>query len=322
MPSVTTKPARSSPRHRKTATAWAELNEAAVIGKGVGRNDLAAAAQKRAQAMEPTLSRLVVRMPRGEDTSSYDVKRDGEPVDVAQLGTAVAVDPGAHRIDVSAKGKVARSYAVRSSGAGVVEIVLDRLEDEPRAVAVIPPMKPAPIRLVAPEQLPSAEEKRGGTQRVLGIAVIGLGVVGIGTGAYFGGRALSQRAEGERACTTTPCPANANDANQRAKTSFATGITSIAAGTGAIALGTVIYLMAPSNGNASSSATPPRRTARITPEVSPTQVSMGVSGSFRINAMRPAISSLGDSPGSTSSRSTGKAMLCGRNTSRLDTKST
>ena len=134
-------------------------------------------------------------------------------------------------------------------------------------------------RFVATEPTPPIVENRGGTQRIIGLAVVGLGVVGLGTGAYFGGRALSQSAEGRNACPTTPCAPGANDANDRAKSSFAMSLTSISAGTGAIALGTVIYLMAPS---ASSRGAAPstRMTARIVPDVSPTQATVGVTGAF------------------------------------------
>ena len=117
----------------KTATAWNELNEAAALGKRVGRNDFAGAAQKRANAMEPLLSRIVVHVPKGED--EYQVKCDGERLDSKQWDTPLVVDPGEHRVDVSAKGKIARSYAVRLTGAGVTEILVDKLDDAPRPAA-------------------------------------------------------------------------------------------------------------------------------------------------------------------------------------------
>lgn len=262
----------------KTATAWSELNEAAALGKRVGRNDLASAAQKRATAMEPLLSRLVVRVPRGEDVD-YDVKCDGEAMDAKLVGTPIPVDPGEHRVEVSARGKTSRSYVVRLTGAGAVEIVVDKLEDAPRAAApVIAKPKPARIDLVTAPPAPG-EENRGGAQRTVGLVVVGLGVAGLGAGAYFGGRALSQSAEGRRACSTAPCPADANDANERAKSSFAMTVVSVAAGTGAIALGTIIYLMAPSAPTRGAAAST-RTTARITPEIGPTQASLGLSGAF------------------------------------------
>lgn len=262
----------------KTATAWGELNEAAALGKRVGRTDLAGAAQKRATAMEPQLAKVVVRVPQS-DNVAYDVKRDGETLPASDWGTAVPVDPGEHRVDVSAKGKVARSYVVRLAGAGTVEIVVDKLEDA-RAPVAMTKTTAAPVSLVAPPAEP-ASESRGGGQRVVGIALIGLGVVGLGAGAYFGGRALSESSEGKRTCPTTPCPAGATiDANDRAKASFNLSIISVSSGAGAIAIGTVVYLLAPSSTKETTAGKPPRATARLVPEASPTGLSMGVVGSF------------------------------------------
>ena len=265
----------------KSATAWNELNEAAALGKRVGRNDLAGAAQKRANAMEPLLSRVVVHVPKAED-AEYQVKCDGEPLDAKLWDTPIAVDPGEHHVDVSAKGKVARSYAVRLTGAGVTEILVDKLDDSPR---VATPAKPAPARArldstLVPEQ---PAESRGGAQRTIGLTLVGLGVVGLGTGAYFGGKALSESAEGRRACSLTPCPAQeqaaATDANDRAKSSMLVSIVTIGAGTGAIALGTIVYLVAPSS-PARGTAPSTRMTARFAPSVTPTQASVGVTGAF------------------------------------------
>ena len=263
----------------RTATAWNELNEAAALGRRVGRNDLAGAAQKRANAMEPLLSRIVVHVPKAEDTE-YQVKCDGEPLDAKLWDTPIAVDPGEHHVDVSAKGKVARSYAVRLTGAGVTEILVDKLDDSPRATAAA---KPARARLDAAPIPEQPIESRGGAQRTIGLTLVGLGVVGLGTGAYFGGRALGESAEGRRACSLTPCPAQeqaaATDANDRAKSSMLVSIVTIGAGTGAIALGTVVYLMAPSS-PPRGAAPSTRMTARFAPSVTPTQASVGVTGAF------------------------------------------
>lgn len=262
----------------KTATAWSELNEAAALGKRVGRNELASAAHKRAAAMEPLLSHVVVRVPHGED-AAYDVKCDGEPIHGKQIGAPIPVDPGEHRVEVSAKGKIARTYVVRLTGAGAVEIVVDKLEDTPRVVApVVATPKRASVDFVTSPPEPGAESK-GGAQRAVGLVLVGLGVAGLGTGAYFGGRALSQSAEGRRACTTAPCPPETNDANERAKASFSMTVMTVAAGTGAIALGTIIYLMAPS-ASKRGAAPSKRMTARITPELGPTQATLGLTGAF------------------------------------------
>ena len=183
-------------------------------------------------------------------------------------------------VEVSAKGKIARSYVVRLAGAGTVEILVDKLEDARSPVATTRATS-APVSLATPSTEPAAETSRGGAQRVVGITFIGLGVVGLGAGAYFGGRALSESSEGKRTCPTTPCPAGAtNEANDRAKDSFKLSVISISSGAGAIAIGTIIYLLAPSSTKEITAGKPPRTTARIVPEAGPTGGSLGVVGTF------------------------------------------
>ena len=126
----------------KTATAMKELREAAELGRRVGREDLARAADKRAQAMEPSLAKLVVRMPEG---ARYDVTCDAEPVEPSRVGEPFMVDPGEHKVHISARGKKPRTYTVRLSGAGLTEIVVDPLEAEAAPVVATPARRPSKI---------------------------------------------------------------------------------------------------------------------------------------------------------------------------------
>ena len=267
----------------KTATAWGELNEAAALGKKNGRADLAGAAQKRAAAMEPQLARVVVRVPQN-DGASYDVKRDGETLPASDWGSPIPVDPGEHRVDVSAKGKVARTYVVRLAGAGTVEIVVEKLEDA-RVAPIVPVATAAPVQVASSSTStePPVEEKQssGTGQRVVGIGLVAVGVIGLGVGAYFGGKALSEQAEGRRSCPTTSCPPGAaDDANARAKDDFKVSMITISSGVGALALGTVIYVLAPSGSGKRAGGKAPRATARLVPDASPTQMGMGLVGTF------------------------------------------
>lgn len=267
----------------KTATARKELEEAARLGRSVGRNDLADAAEKRARAMEPQLSRLVVRMPEGG--ADYDVRCDGAAVDAETRGKPIAVDPGDHKIEVSARGKKSRTYSVRVSGAGVLEILVDPLEESAApaasAAAKAAPAKAARVTPVSEPAVPP-DSSSGGAQRAIGLTLGGIGLVGLGTGAYFTGRGFSQSAEAKRACPTTACPEGfADEANDRAKSSFAAGVVSVSVGTVLLATGVIVYLTAPSKpASSASKATPPKRTARVVPEAGPTQLGVGFVGTF------------------------------------------
>jgi hypothetical protein len=124
------------------------------------------------------------------------------------------------------------------------------------------------------------EENRGGTQRTVGLLVAGAGIVGFGVAAYYGGRALSEKSEARRTCPTVDCEADAADANERARRSVNRSLISAAAGTGLIAAGVITYLTAPRSTPVRGTAPRSRTTARVIPEASPTQVGLGVVGSF------------------------------------------
>lgn len=271
----------------KTATAHAELVEAARLGRKVGRHALANAAEKRAAAMEPTLSKLVVRMPKGE-RARYDVTCDGDALTADRLDAPFPVDPGEHRVEVSAKGKRSKSYAVRLAGAGLVEIVVDKLEDEPVAAApvVAPAAPPAPkaqslVLTTEPPPEAASDANRGGGQRALGVITMVAGTGAIVAGGVFAAKGLSEKSAADRVCSTRPCNEQAEiDGNARAKESLNVGAISAAAGTGAIMLGAIIYFTAPSAPAKSAAAPSQKATARFVPVTTPTQVGMGLHGTF------------------------------------------
>jgi hypothetical protein len=253
----------------KTATAKRELEEAAALGRKNGREDLAKAAQKRAAAMEPTLSKLVIRMPQTEEAERYDVRCDGTAIAPADRGTPLAVDPGEHRVEVSAKGKVARSYVVRLSGAGSIEIVVDKLDD----ASVAKHEKPkSDVNVLTTEPPPAdGETPSSGTgQKIIGWSLVAIGVGGLGTGAYFGGRALSQQAEGRRAEGV-----EAHEANDRAKDSFKVSVMSVAGGTAALAVGIIMLITAPSAPSKKSAST-----TRVVPNGGPMGAGLDLVGTF------------------------------------------
>jgi len=261
----------------KPATASKELKEASELGRRNGRNDLAAAADKRARALEASVPHLVVHLPETEG-ASYLVRCDGEPV--TEPGAPLALDPGEHRIEVAADRKVPRSYVVRISGAGTTEIVVDKLENvaaAPTAAKKVRTSRP----IVTTTEPPPAAENRGGAQRTIGLVLVGAGVVGLGAGAWFGGQALSQSGESKRACPTAEaCADSGNAANDRAKDSFKVSVASLAAGTGALTIGAIVYFLAPDASSARGDGKPPRKTARIVPSAGPTGASLGVVGTF------------------------------------------
>ncbi len=262
----------------KTATAWAELKDAAELGRKHGRGELAKAAEKRAEAMEPTLSRVVVRMPE-TDTSDYEVTLDGKAFARDSWGSPYAVDPGEHRVAVRAQRKGEKSYVVRLTGAGTVEIVVDPLDE---AGASGGGRADRAIFLTSEPPTDPERQSRGGTQRTIGLIVAGAGLVGYGVAAYYGGRALSAKSDAREICPSSPCEdeADATEANDNSRRFFNRSMIGVAVGTGLLATGAILFLTAPRNTPVRGSAPPSRRTARIVPQAGPSQVGLGLAGTF------------------------------------------
>lgn len=86
----------------RTATAWAHFLSAQRLAENQNRVEQASEAKRRALELEPQLSTLTLSAPAAPPGLS--VRRTGQVVQPASLGTAVPVDPGAIVIEASAPG--------------------------------------------------------------------------------------------------------------------------------------------------------------------------------------------------------------------------
>jgi hypothetical protein len=125
--------------------------------------DRAAAAQERADALEPTLMKLIIDLsPGARAIAGLELSRDGNPVPREEWGVAVLVDPGNYRVGATAPGR--RDWS---------SVVIVR---EPgKVVAVSVPE--LPVKESAP---PS--EVRGERAIMPGIALSMVAVAGMATG--------------------------------------------------------------------------------------------------------------------------------------------
>jgi hypothetical protein len=115
----------------RTATAWAEFNDAVELAHKVGdpREDLA---KRRAAALEPKLAKLHLAPPK-QLIPGLTVKRDGADITIL-VGTDIPLDPGDHQIVASAAGYQDWTKTVSVSAPGVIAIdipVLDKQVVEP-----------------------------------------------------------------------------------------------------------------------------------------------------------------------------------------------
>jgi hypothetical protein len=146
-----------------SAKAWRRFREAASKAAAAGDIERAAAAQERADALEPLLMKLSIDLSaRARTIAGLELSRDGSPVPRDEWGVAVPMDPGNYRVSATAPGR--REWS---------SVVIVR---EPgKVVAVSVPE--LPVKESAP-----AGEVRGERAIMPGIALAMVAVAGVATG--------------------------------------------------------------------------------------------------------------------------------------------
>jgi hypothetical protein len=113
-------------RIQRPASAWEQYRE---VAERDGQTRRAEVARQAAEALEPHLPRLVVRVSMEAPIPDFVVTRDGEPMESGAFGSAIYVDPGEHEIHATAPGY--RPFDVR------VRVGMDE-----QVVVVVPPLQP------------------------------------------------------------------------------------------------------------------------------------------------------------------------------------
>jgi serine/threonine-protein kinase len=174
----------------RTASAWTEFRSAEGLARE--RNDKRAdLARAHAQALEPKLDRLTIKVEPTVPREGLQVLRDGVAVTSEELGLASPVDPGDHAVVVTAPGHAARTFTAHvgpESPNATVDI--DALGESTAPLPLVPEPVPAPVPqpgtlpATPPETPPPADT--GATRRYIGLGVGALGVAGVVVGSVFG----------------------------------------------------------------------------------------------------------------------------------------
>jgi serine/threonine-protein kinase len=138
------------------------------------------------------------------------------------------------------------------------------LEDEPKPVAAVQALPPAPV--AAPVQ--AAPPPASNTQRTAGIVVTAAGVAGLAVGSFFGLEAMSKNSEAllPRNCpTSTRCYDAGLSLTSDAKTFATVSTIAFSVGGAAVLGGAILWLTAPS----SSAAPRDGASLRIVPDATP-----------------------------------------------------
>lgn len=249
----------------RTASAWATFREAASAANAAGQADRARQGKARADRLEPSLSKLTVRVAaENKSIPGFRVTRSGEAVQAPLFEAAVPVDPGQLVIEASAEGyeTFTRTVSVPANG-GRAEILVPALVPLAGTAAPVAPASSAAATAPA-SSAPGAgqegsalttdagTEDDGGTMETVGIVMMGAGVVGLLVGTVFGVEAIDKDKKAKDICgDDTSCPTEkgeqlSDDAQQAALISTIGFVGGAAFAVG----GAVLYLTAPDGSEA------------------------------------------------------------------------
>ncbi len=256
----------------KTATAWAEFEEALSQAKKEGRPEREAFAREHIAEIEPKLSKLTITVtPAAAGIAGLQLKLDGGAIGKAAWGASLPVDPGKHTLEASAPGK--------KSWTSDVEIGADA---DKKALEV-PALADAPAEPAkTTTTTTTADAAPSGNQKTIGFIVGGAGVVALGVGAVFGIRAFSKWGEREDNCPNDVCNAKAKEAGDAATTSANIANVGVGVGLVAIGVGAFLILTAPSSPEKAAAKNPLLigKNVQVTPGALPGGGFLGLSGAF------------------------------------------
>lgn len=255
----------------KTATAWFQLNEAIAIAQRDGRRDREDLAQQHVEALEPHLSRLVIEVPAEADIAGLIVIRDGSTVARVAWGSAMPVDPGEHRIEISAVGRVTWTTTITmGADADRQRVTAPVLELAPLPEPAKPVELPSPLPQPKPlEPSPEPKPPSFNIGRLLGIVTIDLGAAALVAGSITAGYALKQKNESDAACPFDHCSTLGADKSDAAIQAADAATALFVVGTLTVAGGIALVIMSPN-----------RRPVSVLPVIGRSGLAVLVGGDF------------------------------------------
>lgn len=233
-------------RAGRTASAWGAFREAAAVAKSSGQADREQIARGRAEALEPKLHRLALRVEDASEGLTVErvetVSGRRESLSRATWGVALPIDPGTYRITASAPGKTPWSSNVTiPPDAGTQTVAV------PSLVAGAATETPPPPKETTPPPAGEVEESWS-TQHWIGLGIGAVGIVGFGVSGALALVAVGKNGdaddlcgEGSATCTTQEGVDASSDAQGLGNA--ATG--ALVAGGVLTTIGVIIFLAAP-----------------------------------------------------------------------------
>jgi hypothetical protein len=234
----------------KTASAWAEYNEVVALAKRDKRKDREEFARTHAKELEPKLARIRFEMSAKEP--NLELALDGKRIDAAVWVTALPIDPGPHRVEVSAPGKKPWNTELQiKAGSGTTSVDVPRLESEtaaPSGASSSNAPETSEAHEASHDETPARRNVATGTSPLAWVA-LGVGVAGVAVGSYFGLRTFSKKSDADDHCGSAIGEKDANACDQRgvdlrdqAKTSGTFSTVGFAVGAAGIGLGVILLV--------------------------------------------------------------------------------
>jgi hypothetical protein len=185
----------------RSASAWALFLDVAAAARAGNQPQRETAARERATALEPKLTRLRVDVPT--PTPGMKVARDDQDVGRAAWGTAMPVDPGEHRLVVTAPGRREWTHELDlPATAKTFSVTVPELEEED--VSSVAESDASLARQADNSRTFSADagstRDKGEGRKVAALVVGGAGVALVAVGTIFALKSRSDNAEALKLC--------------------------------------------------------------------------------------------------------------------------
>jgi serine/threonine-protein kinase len=234
----------------RTASAWALFREASSAARAQGESERAQAGAARADQLEPKLSHMIVQVPAEDAVAGFELLRDGVVLPSGLWGMPVPVDPGEHKLEARAPGRMPWSGSATvgpdaaSSNVNVPVLAAAPTLPSPEAQPVATPAAAA----AAAQGTATEDRSRSGwtTQRTAGAVIGGVGVAALVIGSYFGIRAIVKNNDAKDNCPKDVCNQQSGvDDTESAKSAARLSNIFMVGGAVLAAAGVVVYLIAP-----------------------------------------------------------------------------
>jgi hypothetical protein len=213
------------------------LAESEVVQNDPKSKEVAAALRDAIASIEPRIPKLTVKRGRGAEVA--ELRRDGELVKSATVGSPLAINPGPHVLTGTAEDRdpVRIEITIAESESKTVEVTMN---SKPTAA----PAEASPVRAESLEPAPSSS---GSGMKAAGIVGVVLGAASLGVaGAFFAMRqsAVSEL-DGVCGADRQSCPASAADTRDRGQLDATVATATFIGGVSALVVGGILILAAP-----------------------------------------------------------------------------